>query len=70
MKTTLASVLDKTSASTSHQILVAEYIDKNLLIDGTRLVDGPLVGGSGGLPTYPDTDGVPLYEESPTSLIY
>ena len=58
MKSTLASVLDKTSASTSHQQIAAEYYNENLLIDGTKVVDGPLVGGSGGLPTYPDTDGV------------
>ena len=53
--------MDKTSASTSHQQVAAEYYNSNLLIDGTRLVDGPLVGSGGGS-TYPDTDGVDGHE--------
>lgn len=62
MKNVLADVMYKTSQSSSHQQVAAEYYNKNLVIGGDKVVEGPLVGGSGGSPTYPDTDGVDGHE--------
>ena len=49
----LASVFDKTSIVTNKRIDDAEFIGKNLLINGSKLVEGPVTGWSGN-----DTDGI------------
>lgn len=60
MKNVLADVMFKTSIATSHQQVAAEYYNKNLVIGGDKVVEGPLVGVSYG--GVPNTDGVDGHE--------
>ena len=62
MKNVLADVMFKTSIATSHQILVAEYIDKNLLIGGDKVVEGPVTGWGTGKEFLRYLDTAPIFD--------